>query len=113
MRTSSSRGACSPSRHRQSRRHDPIDLCQLLLGEPSVAWLGTLILEAQKSFGGGAFDVPPSELLQGSTDCALTLSVVGVAIAFFRNGKLVGSFFGGGPNIGAGHAAGSGEWKRV
>ncbi|HYU32582.1 MAG TPA: hypothetical protein VEW48_10505 [Thermoanaerobaculia bacterium] len=78
------------------------------------AWIyGAIVGAGGISFGGGAFDVPPSELLQGSTDCALTLTVAGVAIAFFRNGKLVGSFFGGGPNVGAGQAAGSGEWKRV
>jgi hypothetical protein len=78
------------------------------------AWIyGAIAGAGGISFGGGAFDVPPSQLLQGSTDCVLTLTVAGVAIAFFRDGRLVGSFFGGGPNVGAGQAGGSGQWKRV
>jgi hypothetical protein len=78
------------------------------------AWVyGTIAGAGGISFGGGAFDVSPSELLQGSTSCALALTVAGVAITFFRDGRLVGSFFGGGPNVGVGTAGGSGEWKRV
>ena len=78
------------------------------------AWVyGTIAGAGGISFGGGAFDVPPSELLRGSTCCTLVLAAVGVVITFFRDGKLIGSFFGAGPNVGTGTAGGCGEWKRV
>ena len=78
------------------------------------AWVyGPIVGAGGISFGGGAFDLSPSDLLKGSMGCALALTVVGVVITFFRDGKLVGSFFGGGPNVGLGEAAGSGEWKRA
>ena len=78
------------------------------------AWIyGPIVGAGGISFGGGAFDLSPSDMLKGSMGCALAVTVAGVVITFFRDGKLVGSFFGGGPNVGVGEAAGSGEWKRV
>ena len=66
------------------------------------------------SFGGGAFDLSPADLLKGPMGCTVHLSPVGVIITFVRDGKIVGSFFGAGPNIGTGNAVGfDGSWKRV
>jgi hypothetical protein len=65
------------------------------------------------SFGGGAFDLSPGDLLKGPMGCTVHLTPVGVIMTFIRDEKIVGSFFGGGPNIGAGHAGGSGDWKRL
>lgn len=78
------------------------------------AWVyGGIVGAGGISFGGGAFDLSPADLLKHKISCILNLSVVGVVITFFLDGRLIGSFFGGGPNVGVGTAAGTGEWKRV
>ena len=74
---------------------------------------GSLIGAGGISFGGGAFDLSPSDMLKGPMGCVLQLTPVGVIIVFSRDGNVVGSFFGAGPNVGTGQAGGTGTWKRL
>ncbi len=77
------------------------------------AWIyGPIAGAGGISFGGGAFDLSPADLLSGPMGCSVILIPAGVNVLFFRDG-LVGSFFGAGPNIGTGSAGGTGTWTRV
>lgn len=63
--------------------------------------------------GGGAFDIPPGDLLKGPMVFTADFSLLGLNIAFIRDGEIVGSFAGFGTPVANGIAGGSGAWKRL
>lgn len=61
-------------------------------------------------FGRGWFSVPPSELI-GEAVCQVVITLAAVEISWWRDGKPLGVFVGGGPSIGVATIGGSGKFS--